>query len=122
MLFRSQTAYASSGRSISASRMYLTEEDPSKANLNFATSTRKDNDGSGYLYADYRLSSLFARVSYDFGNRYMVQATVRRDGSSRFGANNRFAIFPSASVACNIKNEHFMEGRAQWLSNLKLRA
>jgi TonB-linked SusC/RagA family outer membrane protein len=117
-----QTAYASSGRSISASRMYLTEEDPSKANLNFATSTRKDNDGSGYLYADYRLSSLFARVSYDFGNRYMVQATVRRDGSSRFGANNRFAIFPSASVAWNIKNEPFMEGRAQWLSNLKLRA
>lgn len=117
-----QSAMESTGYQLGASRMYLTEEDPEKANLNFAQSLREDNDGWGSLYADYRLSSLFARASYDYDNRYMVQATVRRDGSSRFGANNRFAIFPSASVAWNIKNESFLVDSAAWLSNLKVRA
>ena len=117
-----QSASAEQGRNINASRMYLTEEDPNKANMGFATSQREDNDGGGSLYADYRLSSLFARASYDYDNRYMVQATVRRDGSSRFGPGRRFAIFPSASAAWNIKNESFMQDVAPWLSNLKLRA
>jgi TonB-linked SusC/RagA family outer membrane protein len=52
----------------------------------------------------------------------MIQATVRRDGSSRFGPGRRFAIFPSASAAWNIKNEAFLKDSAPWLSNLKLRA
>ena len=117
-----QSASADQGRSINASRMYLTEEDPTKANMGFATSQREDNDGGGYLYADYRLASVFARASYDYDNRYMLQATVRRDGSSRFGPGRRFAIFPSASAAWNIRNEGFLEGQAQWLSALKLRA
>lgn len=116
-----QSASAEQGRGINASRMYLTEEDPSKANMGFATSQREDNDGGGYLYTDYRISSLFARVSYDYDNRYMVQATVRRDGSSRFGPGRRFAIFPSASAAWNIKNEPFLKDNAPWLSNMKLR-
>ena len=117
-----QSASAEQGRNINASRMYLTEEDPSKANMGFATSQREDNDGGGSLYADYRLSSLFARASYDYDNRYMIQATVRRDGSSRFGPGRRFAIFPSASAAWNIKNEPFMQDAAPWLSTLKFRA
>ena len=117
-----QSASATQGRNINASRMYLMEEDPSKANMGFATSQREDNDGGGSLYVDYRLSSLFARASYDYDNRYMIQATVRRDGSSRFGPGNRFAIFPSASAAWNIKNEAFLKDSAPWLSNLKLRA
>ena len=117
-----QTAFSSTGRSLSASRMYLMEEDPSKANLGFATSNREDNDGGGGLYDDYRLSSLFARASYDYDNRYMIQATIRRDGSSRFGPNHRFGIFPSASAAWNIKNESFLKDNAAWLSALKLRA
>ena len=116
-----QSAAATQGRNINASKMYLMEEDPSKANMGFATSQREDNDGGGSLYVDYRLSSLFARASYDYDNRYMIQATVRRDGSSRFGPGNRFAIFPSASAAWNIKNEAFLLD-VSWLSNLKLRA
>ena len=116
-----QSASATQGRNINASKMYLMEEDPSKANMGFATSQREDNDGGGSLYVDYRLSSLFARASYDYDNRYMIQATVRRDGSSRFGPGNRFAIFPSASAAWNIKNEAFLLD-VSWLSNLKLRA
>lgn len=117
-----QTAFSATGRSLSASKMYLMEEDPSKANLGFATSNREDNDGGGRLDDDYRLSSLFARASYDYDNRYMIQATIRRDGSSRFGPNHRFGIFPSASAAWNIKNEPFLKDAAAWLSALKLRA
>lgn len=117
-----QSAMSNTGRSVNASRRYLLEEDPTKANMGFATSESKDNDGGGSLYADYRLSSLFARASYDYDNRYMVEVTVRRDGSSRFGANNRFAIFPSVSAGWNIKNEPWMKETAPWLSTLKLRA
>lgn len=69
-----------------------------------------------------KLLSYFGRVSYDFGNRYMLQATVRRDGSSRFGANNKWATFPSFSAGWNITNEPFLESRPIWWSNTKLRA
>lgn len=117
-----QSAMASTGQALSGSNMYLIEEDPTKANLGFALGTREDQGSGGYLYADYRLASLFARASYDYDGRYMVQATIRRDGSSRFGINNKFAIFPSASVAWNIKNEPFLKDKAQWLNSMKLRA
>ena len=117
-----QTALSNTGRQVGASRKYLIEEDPSKANLNFALSQLPENDGSGRLYEDYRLSSFFARASYDFDNRYMIQATIRRDGSSRFGPDNRFATFPSVSAGWNIRNESWMKDEAPWLSTLKLRA
>ncbi len=117
-----QSALESTGRSLTGSNQNLMEEDPDKANLGFATGDREKQGASGYLYADYRLSSLFARASYSYDDRYMVQATVRRDGSSMFGTNNRFAVFPSASVGWNIKNEAFLRDRADWLSSMKLRA
>lgn len=117
-----QSALETTGRSLTGSNLHLMEEDPDRANLNFATGTREDQGASGYLWADYRLTSLFARASYNFDERYMIQATIRRDGSSRFGDNNRFAIFPSVSVGWNIKNEAFLQDKADWLSNLKLRA
>ena len=116
-----QSALESTGRSLTGSNQDLVEEDPDKANLGFTTGDREKQGASGYLYDDYRLTSLFARVSYDYDNRYMIQATVRRDGSSMFGPNNRFAVFPSVSVGWNIKNEAFLRDRADWLSALKLR-
>lgn len=68
-----------------------------------------------------KLLSYFGRVSYDFGNRYMIQATVRRDGSSRFGANHKWATFPSVSAGWNITNEPFLEKRPHWWNNTKIR-
>lgn len=65
---------------------------------------------------------MFARLSYNYAERYMFQATVRRDGSSRFGVNNKYATFPSLSLGWNITNEPFMRKAPQWLSNMKLRA
>ena len=67
------------------------------------------------------ISSLFARLSYNYDERYMFQATVRRDGSSRFGSNNHYATFPSFSLGWNVTNEPFMQNRPSWLTNLKAR-
>ena len=76
----------------------------------------------GGPYTEHRLSSLFARVSYNFDERYMFQGTIRRDGSSRFGSNNKYGVFPSFSIGWNIMNEKFMESTRDWLTNLKFRA
>ena len=69
----------------------------------------------------YRLISLFARANYSYKERYMITATVRRDGSSKFGANNKWGTFPSASAAWGISEEAFMED-VKWVDDLKLRA
>ena len=76
----------------------------------------------GGPYTEHRLSSLFARFSYNYDEKYMIQATIRRDGSSRFGSNNKYGTFPSASIGWNIMNEEFMKDTRDWLTNLKLRA
>lgn len=70
----------------------------------------------------HAISSLFGRLSYNYDEKYMLQATIRRDGSSRFGPSHKYGTFPSASVGWNIMNEKFMEGTRNWLSNLKFRA
>ncbi len=75
----------------------------------------------GGPYVEHRLSSLFGRVSYNYDERYMVQGTIRRDGSSRFGPNNKYGTFPSFSVGWNIMNEQFMQTTRDWLTNLKFR-
>ncbi|MCH5234219.1 MAG: TonB-dependent receptor [Muribaculaceae bacterium] len=68
-----------------------------------------------------KLLSYFGRISYDFDGRYMAQVTVRRDGSSRFGSNNKWATFPSFSLGWNPTNEPFLEKRPEWWSNAKVR-
>lgn len=65
--------------------------------------------------------SQFGSVKYVFDERYILSGTVRRDGSSRFGENNKYGIFPSASVAWNAKNEKFLMDN-KYVSNFKLRA
>ena len=79
-------------------------------------------NGWGGPNVEHRLSSLFGRISYNYDEKYMLQATVRRDGSSRFGPENKYGTFPSVSVGWNIMNEKFMEQTQDWLSNLKFRA
>ncbi len=67
------------------------------------------------------LIGFFARVSYAFDNKYNLLVSVRQEGSSKFGDNNKWGTFPSASLGWTISNEGFMEG-ITWLNNLKLRA
>mgnify|MGYP004447589023 FL=1 len=65
-------------------------------------------------------TSFFGRVNYGYDNRYLVTATIRADGSSKFGPSNKWGVFPSAAAAWRISQEKWMEN-ARWLDNLKLR-
>ena len=103
-----------------------------------ATRSGYDSDAFGYnnlgAGSDYRqgdagsykggskLISFFGRVNYSLLDRYMLTATLRRDGSSRFGENHKWGVFPSVSFAWRISEEPFMASTREWLDNLKLRA
>ncbi|GHU59462.1 SusC/RagA family TonB-linked outer membrane protein [Bacteroidia bacterium] len=82
--------------------------------------TNQINDGSATAYA---LMSYFGKVGYNYQNKYLLSATVRRDGSSRFGANNRFAIFPAFSVGWRLTEEQFIKNllTSDFITDLKLR-
>lgn len=67
------------------------------------------------------LLSYFARVNYDYDSKYLVSATFRADGSSKFADGNRWGFFPSAALAWRISAEPFMESTRNWLDDLKLR-
>jgi TonB-linked SusC/RagA family outer membrane protein len=68
----------------------------------------------------YTLASQFGRLNYNYADKYMVSGILRRDGSSKFGENNRYGVFPSASVAWKAKSESFLSG-VTWLNDLKFR-
>ena len=78
------------------------------------------DDSKASPYENY-LVSFFGRLNYNLMDRYLLTATLRRDGSSRFSKNNRWGMFPSVALAWSIINEGFMEGTKDVLSNLKLR-
>jgi iron complex outermembrane receptor protein len=71
---------------------------------------------------EHRLVSFFTRANYSFADRYFLTGVLRRDGSSRFGAGNKWAVFPAISAAWNIAEEPFMAGSPFSLSDLRLRA
>jgi TonB-linked SusC/RagA family outer membrane protein len=75
---------------------------------------------TGGSATSYSLVSFFGKLSYDFDSRYLLSATIRRDGSSRFGANNRYGTFPAFSAGWRISNEGFMDN-SNLISDLKLR-
>ncbi|MBQ9711886.1 MAG: SusC/RagA family TonB-linked outer membrane protein, partial [Bacteroidales bacterium] len=87
-----QSAQSNMGSSLSGSNKYLVEEDPYRAGIGFTTGTQSNGDmsASGGVYSPHRISSLFARFSYNYEERYMFQDTVRSDGSSNFGPSHRF--------------------------------
>jgi iron complex outermembrane receptor protein len=78
------------------------------------------NFGDAYAYQKTRLISDFARLNYDFGGKYLLQASIRRDGSSVFGANKEWGYFPSVSLAWRIDQEGFMQSQSIF-KDLKLR-
>lgn len=77
-------------------------------------------DGSGSKW-DYNRASFFGRVNYNYNDRYLIQATVRWDGSSKFGVNNRWGFFPSVALGWRISQEEFFP-KDSFINNLKLRA
>jgi TonB-dependent starch-binding outer membrane protein SusC len=119
-----QSAKKTTGRYLYGKRYLMTSEDPSKANIDFCTGLSSDGDQSvsGSAYSPETMASYFGRLSYNYDERYMLQATVRRDGSSNFGPNNKWATFPSASLGWNATNESFIQDiKPEWLTSAKLR-
>jgi TonB-linked SusC/RagA family outer membrane protein len=115
-----QSAFKNSGYNLWGSLQDL--KDLNKPYMNNTSALRSEGQmaASGGPAYEHKLSSCFFRASYNYGERYMAQFTVRRDGSSRFGANNRYATFPSFSLGWNVINEPYLK-IPQWLTNLKLR-
>ena len=69
----------------------------------------------------FSLVSYFGKVNYTYNEKYLASFTIRRDGSSRFGSQNQYGIFPSVSAGWRISEEKFMEPTRGWLDNLKIR-
>ena len=84
--------------------------------------TQEGGPGIWSSKADWRMVSYLARVNYVLMDKYLFTATVRSDGSSKFGVDNKWATFPSAAVAWRVSEEGFMQGTGGWLSDMKIRA
>lgn len=134
-----QSAKQSSGKYLNARRYGMIDETGARPYLDYTNGTWKishteqdktettidtgilEAEASGAKNPKASLASLFARANYNYDERYIAQFTVRRDGSSRFGSNNHYAIFPSFSLAWNPTNESFLESRPEWFSSAKVR-
>ena len=101
---------------------YGTRQGVGEENIDYAYlssgSTNIDNGGSG---GNYSLLSYFGKANYSYDDKYLASVTVRRDGSSRFGANNRYGVFPSVSVGWRLSQESFIKDNISAVSDLKLR-
>ena len=109
------------GMSLSA-----TSSGATKTGLKYAYMGMMTNNTSatvtGWPYGDSRGMSYFGRLNYDYAEKYMFSAIIRRDGSSAFAPGHRWGTFPSFSAGWVISNEKFMQPASNWLSFLKLRA
>lgn len=119
-----QSAQKYTYRQLGGSDYDLLDNDPDKANINSATADpdkeRVYGGTGGYKFN--ALASYFGRLDYNFDERYMAQLTVRRDGSSRFGPDHKWATFPAVSVGWNVWNEPYMKDlKPSWFDVLKLR-
>ena len=104
-------------RYINAGRSVYYSDDINYMVLNSGESDQT-NSGSG---SEWSSLSYFTKVNYDYKGKYLLEATFRRDGSSRFGQNQRWGNFPAASIGWRVSEEQFMD-RVNWIDNLKLRA
>lgn len=118
-----QSAQKYSRRQLIGNDYELLETDPNKANINSAIADRDKErvEGGTDGYNFTALASYFGRIDYNYDERYMIQVTLRRDGSSRFGPNNKWALFPAVSVGWNVLNEPYMANRPEWFDSFKLR-
>ena len=117
-----QSASAYNGQNLGGSRWHVS--DLNKPSIDYASGLQKEGEMSVYggPFDPARLASYFFRASYNYAERYMAQFTVRRDGSSRFGSNNKWATFPSFSLGWNLHREPYLQDvKPEWLSNAKLR-
>ncbi len=105
-------------RGISGNGQSPFSTDPNYVNLNTVSATGRQV-GSSYGRG-VNFYSLFGRVNYIYNDKYIVTGVLRRDGSSRFGANSRYGVFPAVSAAWRLSSENFMKS-IPWVSDLKVR-
>ena len=110
-------AYSSDYWYMSAGRSQFPFKDVNYITLNTGLRSIANSDS----YSQNSMSSLFGRLNYTFADKYMVEAVVRRDGSSRFGT-EKYGIFPAFSVGWRVSEESFMVSTKTWLNELKIRA
>ncbi|HEX5149967.1 MAG TPA: TonB-dependent receptor [Parafilimonas sp.] len=115
-LLAGSEAIKNSGRAVGGSSAGFFSTDPYYLVLNNGTSAVTNYSGA---HSD-QLYSLFGRLDYAYGDKYLASATVRRDGSSRFGTDKTYGVFPSFSLGWRLSQENFMKNIA-WLDDLKLR-
>ena len=120
-----QSAYMSSSSYVGASSLGLQyPDDPWKISVDNTLGQQSDGDRNGWgrwNSIPYSILSYFGRVSYNFDERFLAQATLRRDASSHFGPNNKWGTFPSFSLGWNVKNEAFLKDNPV-ISMAKVRA
>ena len=114
-----QSAYSHSGAYVSGTSYKIRNVSQPWIDATDQDSNMRSASGSPDPYS--RLASYFARISYNYDERYMAEFTIRRDGSSNFSPANKWANFPSVSVGWNLTNEPFMATRPAWLDRTKVR-
>lgn len=105
---------------LSGSRIDFDKDDPAFRFLDYGNTTTGLWNG-GTQPNNWALMSFFASANYGLDNKYYLNGTLRADGSSKFGPNNKWAFFPSIAAAWVVSREDFMQS-ANWINNLKLRA
>lgn len=110
-------AYDNQGISMAASRNQFSFDNVDYMTLNTGL---RDIVNSGGPYGENSLVSVFGRANYSYADKYLVEAVIRRDGSSRFGE-KKYGIFPAISLGWRITQESFMAATSNWLTDLKLR-
>lgn len=119
-LLLGQAAYAdNNGGSISTTLFNLPVSSYEDASFNFDIPTANKTTGTND-FNKHRISSLFTRLNYNYNEKYLFTGIIRRDGSSRFGTNNKYGVFPSVSVGWVLSNEDFWN-ESGLITQLKIR-
>jgi TonB-dependent starch-binding outer membrane protein SusC len=99
---------------------YISKKNFSNINNNTLDNALDVDGSSGGSFSEYALLSMFGRINYNYAEKYLTSFTLRRDGSSRFGKDNRYGIFPAFSLGWRLSDEQFL-AEARSLSNLMIR-
>lgn len=108
------------GDDLTASRTNFPGNDLTAISLGSPSSQLNGQD-QGYPY-HWTIESEFARVDYSYASKYLIEGVVRRDGSSRFPTNDKYAYFPSVAIGWRIGQEKFIKDNVSWISELKIKA
>lgn len=118
-LMAGTTAFKDMHNNLSGGKKDVIFDDFEHSYIDNATDPESATTGGGY--SEHTVASLFGRINYDFMDRYMLTATLRRDGSSRFGSENKYGYFPSVAAGWVISREDFMSSASDAVDFLKLR-